>query len=626
MSVYNQYEIPNTVPASGALQPQGGNTIVSQGNLQSPVFSSTSGYSMSPNGDATFRNLTASGRLTVTAGGVIGGFDVGSTYLRDTGNTFGLSSSGTIRFWAGETLANIATAPLRLTAAGALYASSADITGKVTSTSGAIAGWTTSATEFASANNKIKLQSTAERILVGDATAPLTGTGVFIGKDGTDYEFRVGDPNGKYIHFDGSTGFTMNGMYLSQAVLASLATGTELSVLGWQFTGVFSSTDYRTVAWTAGTLTFSNGESYAIDAGNTGAMAASNYIYFSYVTSQTVLQKATTYAAGAGKILIAFATPNADTTSKATFFVYGGSGGLNIGTVNIVPNAITTTEILDDAISTAKIAANAVTANEIAANTITASQIAANTITASQIAANTITASQIAASTITGNEIAANTITANKMTVSTLSAIAADLGTITAGNMTVNASGYIKGGQSGYNSGTGFWLGYDSSAYKFSIGTQTNYLLWNGTSLLLRGAITYSAGDLVFVDANTERSASYTTGVMNDDTNGANYTKLKEITLNNGGIITVSFDHKAVFVSGSHNAYARIYKNGTAAGTERATSSTYTTYTENLTVATGDKIQIYAHGTQGTGYESSSYIKNFKLMTGAIDGSVIDTD
>jgi hypothetical protein len=67
---------------------------------------------------------------------------------------------------------------------------------------------------------------------------------------------------------------------------------------------------------------------------------------------------------------------------------------------------------------------------------LTGSQIAAGTITATNIATGTITANEIAANTITGGKIAAATITSDKLTVSQLSAIAADLGTITAGTIT----------------------------------------------------------------------------------------------------------------------------------------------------------------------------------------------
>ena len=51
----------------------------------------------------------------------------------------------------------------------------------------------------------ISINAATERILMGAASAPLTGTGVFLGKDGSDYEFRVGDPAGDFIHWNGST-------------------------------------------------------------------------------------------------------------------------------------------------------------------------------------------------------------------------------------------------------------------------------------------------------------------------------------------------------------------------------------------------------------------------------------
>jgi hypothetical protein len=51
----------------------------------------------------------------------------------------------------------------------------------------------------------IEINADTERILFGAATAPLTGVGIFLGKDGTDYEFRAGDPSGDYVHWDGST-------------------------------------------------------------------------------------------------------------------------------------------------------------------------------------------------------------------------------------------------------------------------------------------------------------------------------------------------------------------------------------------------------------------------------------
>lgn len=97
----------------------------------------TSGQSIDWN-VTTLNTLTVTGAINVSAGGTIGGFDVGADYLRDVADSFGLASTVTggddVRFWAGDTFANRATAPLRLTEAGVLTAVGAHIS---STTSGA---------------------------------------------------------------------------------------------------------------------------------------------------------------------------------------------------------------------------------------------------------------------------------------------------------------------------------------------------------------------------------------------------------------------------------------------------------------------------------------------------------
>ena len=51
---------------------------------------------------------------------------------------------------------------------------------------------------------------------------------------------------------------------------------------------------------------------------------------------------------------------------------------------------------------------------------------------------------------------------------------------INVGDLTIDNQGFIRGGQTGYATGTGFWIGYDSTAYKFSIGDGTNYAKTQG--------------------------------------------------------------------------------------------------------------------------------------------------
>lgn len=66
-----------------------------------------------------------------------------------------------------------------------------------------ISGWDIGSNELS--KGRLRLQAVAERILLGSATEPLTGIGIFMGRDGSDYEFRIGDPSGTHMHFDGVT-------------------------------------------------------------------------------------------------------------------------------------------------------------------------------------------------------------------------------------------------------------------------------------------------------------------------------------------------------------------------------------------------------------------------------------
>jgi hypothetical protein len=63
--------------------------------------------------------------------------------------------------------------------------------------------------------------------------------------------------------------------------------------------------------------------------------------------------------------------------------------------------------------------------------------------------------------------------------------------TITGGGITLSGGGNIKGGQTDYNTGTGFFLGYHGSAYKFSIGDASSKgITWDGSALSIGGDVT----------------------------------------------------------------------------------------------------------------------------------------
>ena len=82
--------------------------------------------------DKSAGTFSVNGTITATTGS-IGGFDIGADYIRDAADSMGMASTVTggddVRFWAGDTFANRATADFRVTEAGVLVATSATITG-----------------------------------------------------------------------------------------------------------------------------------------------------------------------------------------------------------------------------------------------------------------------------------------------------------------------------------------------------------------------------------------------------------------------------------------------------------------------------------------------------------------
>jgi hypothetical protein len=113
--------------------------------------------------------------------------------------------------------------------------------------------------------------------------------------------------------------------------------------------------------------------------------------------------------------------------------------------------------------------------------------------------------------TISINTGAANTTTGQDVATSGIEAGT----TVTQGGITMNQGGSIKGGQSAYNTGTGFFLGYDSSAYKFSIGNSSNEALtFDGTNLAVTGDITATSGTFT---GTVNASAGAFTGDVSTD-------------------------------------------------------------------------------------------------------------
>lgn len=122
----------------------------------------------------------------------------------------------------------------------------------------------------------------------------------------------------------------------------------------------------------------------------------------------------------------------------------------------------------------------------IKSGTITNAKIGNAAIDDAKIA--NLSAAKITAGFLDAARIEASSITADKITVNSLAALSFTTGALTVSDaLTLNTTGHIKGGQTAFNTGTGFFLGYSDTTYKFSVGNSTSNLTWDGTSLSVQG-------------------------------------------------------------------------------------------------------------------------------------------
>jgi hypothetical protein len=108
--------------------------------------------------------------------------------------------------------------------------------------------------------------------------------------------------------------------------------------------------------------------------------------------------------------------------------------------------------------------------------------------------------------------------------------------TITGGGITLNGGGNIKGGQTDYNTGTGFFLGYHGSAYKFSIGNaSTKGITWDGNALSIGGDVTIGATLASTVVSNASTALSNAATAQTTATNAGTAAATAQTTATNAG-------------------------------------------------------------------------------------------
>lgn len=174
-------------------------------DAQTPFYIDTLGrFSLGANlsWDPDADTLAITGTITATSGS-IGGFNIGTDYIRDAANSMGLASAATggddVRFWAGDTFANRATAPFRVHESGILSATQISTTslgigsgvasagvllevlGTKTASGGVAEALRSAPTLLAAANNDVLYGLRVKPIMTKGAFTGLTVYGLHLG-------------------------------------------------------------------------------------------------------------------------------------------------------------------------------------------------------------------------------------------------------------------------------------------------------------------------------------------------------------------------------------------------------------------------------------------------------------
>lgn len=178
-----------------------------------------------------------------------------------------------------------------------------------------------------------------------------------------------------------------------------------------------------------------------------------------------------------------------------------------ITTVKIGDDQITAPKIAAGAIATDQLAAAAVIADKIAANAVVADKIAANAVLSDKIMANQILTGHIAAAQVSGEKIMANTISAYQMmaeSIDTRELKALSVSTGKLGANSVTADKIFVG-----------WL----SAITADLGTVTvGTIVGGGSGVKLRSAIWYQTSgglDRAYLEAGTSQFQIWTNAGIN---------------------------------------------------------------------------------------------------------------
>ena len=403
-------------------------------------------------GKAEFTDVYVSGEIQALTG-LIGGFTIGATDLTASagGNTT-IFSSGVIAFAAGPT----GTPTVTITQAGILNATGANISGTLTATTGVIGGWTINTTNLSATG--IVLDSLNERIQVG-SSAPILIDGINKRIQSDNY---VSGAFGSGFHLDSNLlevgNIACRGMFrtatFTKDVVNVIAGSFVVAPNGDTLDADMTSADNSTLT-TKGTVTLLVNDILRMKESD-GSSVDDEWLIVTNTSSAptyTVLRdRAGNYSSNA--------KPAWKKGAAVVDYGQSGAGGVYM-------------------------TASDVNAPYLSVFDHTGSPWSSiNT----RLRLGNLNGYLGYATDVYGIAIGDST---NNLKYDPSN------GLRIAGNITLGSTNSIKGGQTAYNTGQGFWMGYDSGKYKMSLGNPSgDYMYWDGSHLILNGTITFTGGSL----------------------------------------------------------------------------------------------------------------------------------
>jgi hypothetical protein len=486
--------VNNVTPQGGVILPTSSlvNGIVSGYVKSDNYVAGSTGWSIKGDGSAEFSNVTVRGYVAATSG-TVGGWTINATSLQDTGGLVGMSSAVTagddIRFWAGNVVP--ASAPFYITEGGVIKA-----------TSGTIGPWTLSATAISTGafdtlntlyfgTSGLSLSNTFKVSTAG----ALTATGASISGTLTATAGTIG-------------GFTLasNSLYAG-----TTTTRIQLSTADGIHLGATDFADAPFSVTLAGALKATSGTIGGWTLGATELYAGASTSKIGLDTSNGIYAGASDFATAPFTVSLAgvLTATGVDITGNINATTISADSGV-IGGFTITP-----TQMYGGVIKTA-LAVNLGETGVImdsyglrGYNSVlgkifdlptdgSAPSFSGGIINSSIFNINTNavirTSSTVGDGTANSAGILIND-TGLYACAANQTPATANVKVLIDGTAVFNAS--IRGGQTDYETGTGYFLGLSGGDYKFSIGSSTNYMKWDGTYLTLKGSFDVGSGGLI---------------------------------------------------------------------------------------------------------------------------------